>query len=75
VPKAVKVIAIPQAKTSDNLKAFLGLSFPVPPTYPIIRGMVEREQGLTEVNTPAISAKIGASQKLSDISLDNDSSH
>jgi len=53
------------ANVSDNFKAFFVSRAPVPPTYPITNGMLDKEQGVNEVRTPANSASNGAIQKLS----------
>lgn len=63
-PRIVNVIAIPNANIKDNLNAFFVSCAPVPPTYPIISGIVDNEHGVNAVSIPANSEMIGAIQKL-----------
>ena len=65
VPRAVKVIAEPRANVRESLNAFFVSFCPVPPTNPITNGMLDKEQGVTDVRIPAIRARMGASHMLS----------
>jgi hypothetical protein len=71
----VKVTAIPPENTTDKRKALFVSFAPVPPTYAITSGTLDREQGVKEVSIPASNAKKGASHIFAVIVDDKISSH
>ena len=68
-PSIVNVIVIPSANNTDNTNDFFVslLSFP---TYPIISGIVDKQQGDNDVSIPPNNAKIGAKYKFDSIIRD-----
>ena len=52
IPIIEKTIAVPITKNSIWTKVLNGFSSEYPPTYPIIIGSIEREQGDTEAINP-----------------------
>lgn len=73
-PSTVEVTAAPPAKVTDSQKALFVSRWPVPPTYPTTRGMLDRAQGVIDVSIPATIASRGANQPLLVISSDKLSS-
>ena len=64
MPSNTNVTAVPMENTAEQAKAFFAFFSPTPPTYPTMRGTLERAQGVTDVSTPARSASNGASHIL-----------
>jgi hypothetical protein len=58
IPSIIKVNAVPKQKIMDVLKVF----FLVVDVYPIIRGILDKLQGVKEVIIPANSARNGANK-------------
>ena len=52
MPSVTNVTAVPKENTAEYANAFLVFLSPTPPTYPIISGTLESEQGVIEVRTP-----------------------
>jgi hypothetical protein len=61
-PKIVNVVAIPKENRIDNLNDFL-ISLLYLPTYPITKGMLDKQHGDKDVSIPATKANIGANHK------------
>ena len=64
IPNIINVTAVPTENTREYKNAFFVFVFPTPPTYPITKGMLEREQGVKDVIIPAKRASTGANQVL-----------
>ncbi|MPN30756.1 hypothetical protein SDC9_178227 [bioreactor metagenome] len=75
LPSTVKVRAMPAENTVERRKALFISLPPMPPTYPMTRGTLDKEQGVKEVMMPASSAKSGASHGLAVMADDRTDSH